>query len=252
MVFSTDVRCQFADATTRKLDIMLIPERSDGCNDLPDTIYVIYDGRDSNVWPATRDTNIPCHYTTPVKGTGDAFTIGRTVFSLRLGIARTDCRVASYINEDVQPFRRIGTLSFPFKPRSAYDLTVTMSPDRFTASYDRRFPKIPKVAESLACYEPADIDKESLLRDVMFDRETVGIQFAGIEIFVDSNLQVSLNDPKLKKTILDPDEIGRAHKRQNGNATLPDATLHVSANQKETIAGYLKRRGLTKVTLTRE
>jgi hypothetical protein len=253
MLLASAAHAQFPTPTTRTLDITLIGD----CSKLPPNILVVYDGLDRDPESAVQDPLNKCHYTVE-RRSGDALTIGRTLFSLRLGNARTDCRVASEIAGRTPPYLPIGVLKFPFRRDSAHDLTIASHPatGNFVVRYGRRYRRDSTLDDSRGCDERAAFEVSETLEDVTFERETIDVALAGtpLRIFIDEDMQREIRR-KAKQSgeaSFAPAALGQAYNRQNSTGALPDATLRSSGNAAATLAERLRDKKLAKVTLRQE
>jgi hypothetical protein len=251
MLFVSAAHAQFLPSTTKKLDITLIGD----CRSLPPNILVVYDGLDREPESAVQDPGNKCRYTVEKHSRG-AFTIEKTLFSLRLGTARTDCRVASEIFEKTPPYGRIGVLQFPFRPGTTRDLTIALHPASLMADYGRRYRRDSALRDSRACHESATFDGRGILEDVMFERETIDVTLAGgpEQILIDGEMQREIRKKakQREEASFTPAALGQAYSRQNSTGALPDATLHNSANAAATVARRLRDKKLQRVTFREE
>src|ERR1051325_487461 len=85
LLISAAVQAQ--EITTNSIDITLVD-----CENPPEKLDVVLDGKDSSPYSISRDPKNPCHYSGKIPE--PPFTLHSTPISVRLGGARSECRVA--------------------------------------------------------------------------------------------------------------------------------------------------------------
>lgn len=241
IVLAVSVQAQHAPPRTRTLDITLT---EGDCEKLKDVIWVMFGGDDRDPVPAYRVKDEPCHYRAE-KNTGEAFTLDKhTKFSLRLGGARTDCRVPSEIPGKTPPYMPIATLMFPFKLNSARGVTIAVDSRKFILTYVRNY---------LGCREGGTIPDEVEVRDVVSSVERVELFLGTVQYVIDRTThdELDANAKKGKPVTLTPRRIGTGYSDQIAKRVHADNPSYASSNAGDIATDLVKVR-LNKMTLKRK
>jgi hypothetical protein len=233
------------NSTSHKVDITL---SGPDCVRAPDVIQVVFAGRDREPFPAYRDKSKPCRWTGEKPGAPFRLTDS---FSVRLGGARSDCRLPFELAGSPSDPEPVAQLSFSYSRTASQLNIVTEGP--FYVSYEREFPADETLKGSRDCRDQAEFRRSETVSDVAFSDETLRLRFAlklgrpdSPWVTLDEPLQreILTNAKRHRPTILPPEAIGVAVVRQTaverGRIT-PNTGNSVSAN--------LKAKGMKNVTL---
>lgn len=225
--------------TTHKVDITLVDTT---CTSKLSAIHLVQDEKDRHFVSIPQDPADLCHYTKELPLA--AFEVDKTIFSVRFGRARSDCRVAREKPDKADPRLSVGELTFVYKPQSARNLSMTLLPATYRLHYVRTLPGIKGV--SVPCREIGDLGDGEKVDDVAFSMENLTVQFlsspaerGAIWIALDRAIQ---NQAKKRKPVpLTADLIGDAHVRQNFVDTNENRQIRV--DEQSLIARKLKSNG---------
>ena len=255
LFYCATARAQVHDpVTSRTLDVTIGGAH---CLKFPDEISVVMDDEDGSTYHFPITGGPGCHWTGKALGTFDA---SLTHFSLRLGIARTDCRTVEETYKDpAEGLMRVARLTFEC---CAQDLKpvqqVTISTDRpVSVSYLRRVPKSRERGRlrSVPCTEHAVFTHGTGTIDhVQFQSETLRLQL-GEKVPKPESPGLLIRVPTFKKgkkanypLHLDRDDVVSAFIEQRAQGEAGDPNL--SSNAIEIDYKRLKEAGVKTLDLT--
>jgi len=230
--------------TTSKVDITLLGMN---CADAPPgELHLVVNGNDRLPVSIPQDPSNRCHYTGEIP---DApIEIRKTIFSVRFGGARSDCRVAGAKPDKDAPLLSVGKLTFSYEPQSARSLSATLKPKSFHLTYVRELGGKPGV--SVACRENGDFAGSNTIHDVAWGSEALSLQFRSKPEERDA-IWMKVDDPVWTMiqngAPLTPSVIGEAYQRQVF-ADLGENRL-IRVDEQSLVAKRLQKKGFKQAVL---
>jgi len=236
--------------TNVSTDVVDVELTGTNCDKLPSAIDVVLNGDDQHSFPVGRSSG-PCHW--HGRRSAGAFTItpNRSVFSLRLRGARTQCRYATPVN-----YGSVAQLTFDYhQSASAFDLDITPRDKQervISFPYVREVHADDPEAGDLECPEIGSLRRaDHVIRDVNFDVEDLRLRLSS-----DSDPGLLVNHPKvlnqLKKgsVTLSYDKVLDALASQTGDGSRKSRPRNPHENSYQSDEKTLGAIGLTTLAIT--